>query len=242
MPSGEQVLKLNDHNQAEVRRMLLEGAPDYEVEAWLRTHNRNNKRQWVSAYTLGAFRINFLKQDPETLENLKKIYREKKREKVLVEKQALVRKTDEYLSAQEKIVDNIIDIQERFKWIHDKIIERIKILESKNFHFTNESVIVSYLKEMRGLMSDLQKSMNPLLGGDGKSGNVNINISQQQVEVGKAIREVVMSVLEEMSPELIPRFLDLFEQRMIQSGTLQQQQINVQVNQNTFVDKQLKVG
>jgi len=238
MPSGEAVLRLNDRNQAEVRKMLLEGAPSYEVELWLHEHNRTNKRQWVSAYTLDQFRKNFLKQDDEALDNLKKLYKEKKRQIVLAKKQDVVKRTDEYLTAQEKIVDNIIDIQERFKWIHDKIQERMKIVESKGYHFTNETVIVSYLREMRGLMGDLQKAMNPFTG-DGKNG-ININIAQQQSEGTRVLKDVVATVLEELQPELVPKFFDLFEQRLALVQGSAGNQVNVQINQQ-IVDKQLVV-
>lgn len=110
------------------------------------------------------------------------------------------------MQAKKKIADDIIDSEAEILNIHDKVWERIRILESEETKHLNDRVICDYLGQARSLLMDFAKLKEMQ---EKKAGDTNININMVQVnEQISILKQAIREALIEAGVEhVIPIFL-----------------------------------
>lgn len=230
--------KISAHpDKDEITERLLSGESVRSIAAWLRQKHSSNKRFWISYLTLQRFRQQHLQLHGKVLREIKETVQTVTAERVNEQRALSIQESKPYEAAKLQIASDVLGREQLILDLHDKVWQRIKMLENEDLNYKTETVIVQYISELRQLMGDYNKMLLDWTKIEKKTGDSQVNIqvimqeAEQQVNL---VKIVVKELLQDMQPELVPVFLDklrtkLEEQQAIKSvssGTI----VNVQVN------------
>jgi len=228
--SSRQGFTILQHKQkSDIDRMLLEGDSVEKVARWLKLQNPNTPKNWVSKMTLHHYRTNYLNVKGDVLAEIQAAKREQQEKQVVVRKQDAVKATAEYQEAKGRVVSEILDTSSTIIFIHDKIKDRIELIEQMEVKARNDEVICSYLGQLRGLLNDYHVIMKNLEKGGQTDIQVTIGEAQHQVE---AMKEAIRETLTEIAPELVPIFLQKLTAKLKEPGITsiaQQQTVSINI-------------
>jgi hypothetical protein len=222
----------------EISERLLAGESTKSVEKWLRQKYPHHSRKWVSYLTLQTYRTFNLNLRGEVLKEIKQQNRALTTQRINEKSEVDLKNKSEYIEAKNRIAANILDFNQEILKIHDKVWERIHIMEQQAVKHQNDRVITDLLSQARGLLVDYSNMLKKQ--EDHKSGGNTINIQlQQQVDqrLG-AMKRAIQKTLKEVAPELIPTFLDNLRMELETikdenglAGNTGGTSVNIQVNQ-----------
>jgi hypothetical protein len=195
---------LTHPDKDEITQRLLKGESVKSVDMWLKMKYPRTKKNHLSWVTLQIFRKNRLNLEGEVLSEIKEERKEQIKQAKEDQKKEIVAQTVGYMQAKKKIADDIIDSEAEILNIHDKVWERIRILEAEQTKHLNDRVICDYLNQARSLLMDFAKLKEMQ---EKRSGDTNINMVQvnEQISILKqAIRE---ALIEAGVEHVIPIFL-----------------------------------
>lgn len=204
MARGDCILTHPDKD--EITQRLLKGESVKSVDMWLKMKYPRTKKNHLSWVTLQIFRKNRLNLEGEVLSEIKEQRKEDIKQAKEEQKKEIVAQTVGYMQAKKKIADDIIDSEAEILNIHDKVWERIRILESEETKHLNDRVICDYLGQARSLLMDFAKLKEMQ---EKKAGDTNININMVQVnEQISILKQAIREALIEAGVEhVIPIFL-----------------------------------
>lgn len=217
MPRGDSVLEHKDKD--EITQRLLNGESVKQVDQWLKIKYPRTKKNWLSWMTLQAYRKERLNLEGEVLSEVKEERKELIKKAKEEQKQELVKQSAAYIKAKRKLAEDVIDAEQEIVKIHDKVWERIKLLEAEEIKHLNDRVICDYLNQARTLLMDFMKLREEQ---DKKAGDTNININMGQVNeqlniLKQAIRE---ALVEAGASHVIPIFLSKLNSKLQSTGAV----------------------
>jgi len=244
MAKGDSII--NHPDKDEITQRLLNGESVKQVDMWLKMKYPNTRKKWISWMTLQAFRKERLNLEGEVLSEIKEERKDLIKKAKEEQKQELVKQSLSYIQTKRKLAENVLDVETEIVNIHDKVWQRIKIMEQEETKHLNDRVICDYLNQARTLMMDFMKLReNQEKKAASNNTNININMGEvgQQLSILKqAIRE---ALVEAGAAHVIPIFLDklghklqgtnsdgVFENATVEGPVLHQTQTLNQVNIN----------
>lgn len=231
MATGDKIL--HHLEKDEIIRRLLAGESVRDVSEWLRAKYPKRSNMWVSYLTLQRFRSEQLNLKSEVLQEVKEARELLVSERVAEQKSLIVKETPAYQEAKLAIATDIVDRGKLILDLHDKIWQRMKMLEAEPINYKTETVITQYISEMRQLMGDYHKMLIDIQKiGKNSDSQVNVQVVMQQAESQiNTVKLVVKEILQELEPALVPVFIEKMKQRLSEVQRDSPQAIvNVQVN------------
>lgn len=234
MAAGDKVLAHPDCN--EIMERLAAGDSVDNVETWLRSRYPTNKNRWISYLTLQRFRQTHMNLKGQVLAEIKSEAHKISASKVEEQKHNAVVNSSAYETAKLTVAQGILNQNNLMLELHDKIWDRIRLMEAQEVNYKNDAVIVEYLSQLRQLMMDHHKVImdnNKVAAKNEGPTNVQVVIQEAQEQI-TTLKRIVLEILSEMDPSLIPKFLEKVRTQMqaavptnaSASGTT----VNVQVN------------
>lgn len=205
---------LRHPDKEEVIKKLLNGESVKEVEEWLKRKHPRQKRLHVSYMTLQKFRAEHLNIKGEVLEDIRNKRLQQDREEVEVASKLAIANSPHYQDKLDQIVSQEIDVARR-------LVEMDKLISSRIEHYYNvlatggsmkeDRIFIDYINTLKGIMQDWKKYIEGV--ADKKiEHNVSVQVVDNQVNI---IKEAVYEVLEELSPELVPIFIDKLGKKVL---------------------------
>lgn len=224
--------KIDAHpDKQELIERLLAGESVREAAAWLKQKYPANRRRWISYLTLQRYRQEHLNLKGQVLKEVKATAHELTAERVQDQRVIALRDSPEYDAAKTTIAKDILKKDQLILDIHDKIWQRIQLLEEEGTNYKNDAVICEYISQMRQLMMDYHKMVMDIDKASKRSEgptNVQVIVQQAQDQINM-LKKIVIEVLQEMSPELIPVFLEKVKEKMPGSPSAGNTTVNVRV-------------
>jgi hypothetical protein len=163
--------------------------------------------------TLQKFRSEHLNLKGDVLDDIKNRRSEVKKEADNAEVKMALSGSSHYKDMIEEIASGELDVARRF-------LELDKVMTSRVEYYYNllqsggtvkeDRVFLEYINSLRSLMQDWKKYIEGV--ADKKiEHNVNLNVINDQALI---LKEVIYEVLEEMSPDLIPIFIDRMNKKI----------------------------
>jgi len=204
---------LKHPNKEDIIKMLLDGDSVKEVESWIKEKYPRSKRFHVSYMTLQKFRSEHLNLKGDVLEDIKNKRVEVKRDIKEAETRMIVSNSSHYKEKIEEIASAELDVSRRLLELDRIITSRIEyyynLLENGG-SIKEDRVFLEYINSLRSLMQDWKKYIEGF--ADKKiEHNVNLKVVNDQVLV---LKEIIYEVMMDMSPELIPIFIDKVNKRI----------------------------
>jgi hypothetical protein len=203
---------LNHPDKEDLISKLLEGDSVKEVERWLREKYPRTKRLHVSYMTLQKFRAEHLNLKGEVLGDIKNRRTEVDKEAVEAETRMVIQNSSAYQRKIEEIADGNLDVSKRLLEMDSLINSRLEFyynLLQNGGTLREDKIFIEYINTMKGLMQDWKKYVEGV--ADKKiEHNININVVNEQAKV---LKETVIDVLSEISPDLITVFVERLEVR-----------------------------
>ena len=208
---NNKVLKHPD--KEDIVKKLLNGDSVKEVERWLKKKYPRSKRLHISYMTIQKFRSDYLNIKGEVLEDIKNKRAEIQKDVDDAETRMILSNSTNYKDKIEEIASSELDVSKRLLELDALITSRIEyyynLLQSGGT-IREDKIFLEYINTLKSLMQDWKKYIEGF--ADKKiEHNVNISVINDQVKV---IQEVVYEVLQEMSPELIPIFVNKVNSRV----------------------------
>jgi hypothetical protein len=204
---------LNHPEKEEIIKKLLSGDSVKEVERWLKEKHPRTKRLHISYMTLQKFRSENLNLKGEVLEDIKDKRTEIDQESKEAETRMIITSSSAYQQKIEEIASSELDVSKRLLEMDSLINSRIEYyfnLLQEGGSLREDKIFIEYVNTMKSIMQDWKKYIE---GFADKKIEHNINISVVN-EQAKILKEVVMDVLQELSPNLIPIFVDKLDYKM----------------------------
>jgi len=203
---------LRHPNKEEIISRLLAGDSVKEIERWLKKKYPRTKRLHVSYMTLQKFRSGHLDIKGEVLEEIKNRRSEVDREATDAEARMIIENSSAYQEKITEIASAELDVTRRLlemdKLINSRIEYYYNIL-SNGGGFRDDKIFLEYINTMKGIMQDWKKYIEGV--ADTKiEHNVNISVINDHASI---LKDSVLDVLSEMSPELIPVFIERVGER-----------------------------
>jgi len=204
---------LNHPDKEEIIRLLLDGDSVKEVERWLKRKYPKSKRLQISYMTIQKFRSEHLNLKGEILDDIKNKRAEVKKDVEVAETRMLVSSSSSYQDKIEEIASSELDVSRRLLELDALIGARIEyyynLLENGG-SIREDKIFIEYINTLKSLMQDWKKYIEGF--ADKKiEHNVNVNVINSQVN---ALKEVMYEIIQEMSPELIPIFINKVNKKM----------------------------
>jgi len=163
--------------------------------------------------TLQKFRSEHLNLKGDVLEDIKNKRVEVKRDIKEAETRMIVSNSSHYKEKIEEIASAELDVSRRLLELDRIITSRIEyyynLLENGG-SIKEDRVFLEYINSLRSLMQDWKKYIEGF--ADKKiEHNVNLKVVNDQVLV---LKEIIYEVMMDMSPELIPIFIDKVNKRI----------------------------
>lgn len=193
----------------EITEKLLSGESLQSVADWLKSKYPKRKKFWISYLTLQSYRKFHLNLEGEVLKEIKEQNRQMELQR-LEEKEAQTFKNNEqYQKVKKRVAENLLNVNEEILKIHDKVWERIHILEQQAIKHQNDRVITELLSQARSLLVDYSNMLKQQEDSEKNKGTtVNIQFKQQVDQKVGAMKQAIRKTLQIMAPELIPTFLE----------------------------------
>ena len=204
---------LNHPDKEEIIKLLLDGDSVKEVERWLKKKYPKSKRLQISYMTIQKFRSEHLNLKGEILDDIKNKRSEVKKSVEEAEVRMMVSSSSSYRDKIEEIASSELDVSRRLLELDALISSRIEyyynLLENGGT-IREDKIFIEYINTLKSLMQDWKKYIEGF--ADKKiEHNVNVNIVNNQVN---ALKEVMYEVIQEMSPDLIPIFVNRLNKKM----------------------------
>jgi hypothetical protein len=198
---------LNHPDKEDLIRKLLEGDSVKEVERWLKEKYPRTRRLHVSYMTLQKFRADHLNLKGEVLDDIKNRRTEVDREAVEAETRMIIQNSSAYQQKIDEIASAELNVSKRLIELDSLINSRIEYyynLLQDGGAIREDKIFIEYINTMKNLMQDWKKYIEGV--ADKKiEHNININVVNEQARI---LKETVIDVLQEISPDLITVFVD----------------------------------
>jgi hypothetical protein len=204
---------LNHPDKEEIIRLLLNGDSVKEVERWLKKKYPKSKRLQISYMTIQKFRSEHLNLKGEILDDIKNKRAEVKKDVEVAETRMMVSASSSYQDKIEEIASSELDVSRRLLELDALIGARIEyyynLLENGG-SIREDKIFIEYINTLKSLMQDWKKYIEGF--ADKKiEHNINVNVINSQVN---ALKEVMYEIIQEMSPDLIPIFINKVNKKM----------------------------
>ncbi len=213
---------LNHPDKEEVIKKLLEGDSVKEVERWLKEKYPRTRRLHISYMTLQKFRAEHLNLKGEVLDDIKNRRSEIDKESVEAEAKMIVHSSSAYKQKIEQIATDKLDVSKRLLEMDSLINSRLEFyynLLQTGGTLKEDKIFIEYINTMKGLMQDWKKYVEGI--ADKKvEHNINVNVVNEQARI---LKETVIDVLSEISPDLVTIFVEKLDGRTrVLDGSLYQ--------------------
>ena len=198
---------LNHPDKEELIRKLLEGDSVKEVEGWLREKYPRRKRLHVSYMTLQKFRAEHLNLKGDVLDDIKNRRHEIDKESIDAETKMVIHNSSAYQQKIDQIASNKLDVSKRLLEMDSLINSRLEFyynLLENGGTLKEDKIFIEYINTMKGLMQDWKKYVEGVADKRVEH-NININVVNEQARI---LKETVIEVLSEISPDLITIFVE----------------------------------
>jgi len=205
---------LNHPDKEDLIHKLLEGDSVKSIEAWIKKKYPRTRRLHVSYMTLQKFRKENLNIKGELLDDIKNKRIEIDKEAIEAETKMVLNNSSAYQKKIEEIATTELDVAKRLlemdKIIGARIEHYYNVLETGGGSIKEDKVFIEYINTMKSLMQDWKKYIEGV--ADHKiDHNININIVNEQAQ---ALKEVVLDILQELSPELVGVFVNKLDYKL----------------------------
>jgi len=204
---------LNHPDKEELIKKLLEGDSVKEVERWLKDKYPRTRRLHISYMTLQKFRGEHLNLKGEVLDDIKNRRGEIDKEASEAEARMVVKASSSYQQKIEEIASSELDVTKRLLEMDSLINSRIEYyynLLEQGGSLREDKIFIEYINAMKAILQDWKKYIEGV--ADKKiEHNININIVNEQAMI---LKESVLEVLQELSPNLVPIFIDKLDAKM----------------------------
>jgi hypothetical protein len=201
---------LNHPDKEDMIKRLLGGDSVKEVERWLKEKYPRSKRLHVSYMTLQKFRADHLNLKGDVLGDIKNRRTELDKEAIEAETKMVIHNSSAYQQKIEEIADGKLDVSKRLLELDSLINSRLEFyynLLENGGTLREDKIFIEYINTMKGLMQDWKKYVEGVADKRIEH-NININVVSEQARI---LKETVIDVLGEMSPELITVFVEKLE-------------------------------
>ncbi len=204
---------LNHPEREDIIKKLVNGESVKEVEKWLRKKHPRTNRLQISYATLQKFRKDHLHIEGDVLDKIKQAKKEQTLESGELETKAIIAASSAYQDKINEIVSNELDSNKKLLEMSALITSRMEYYFNSLNDGTNiqkDRMFLDLIGAQRGLVQDWKKYVEGV--ADQKiEHNININVINEQVTV---LKSIVFEVLQEMSPELIPIFVEKMNSKL----------------------------
>lgn len=203
---------LNHPDKEDLIRLLLEGESVKEVERWLKTKYPRTKRLHVSYMTLQKFRSENLNLKGDVLDDIKTRRVEVDKESLDAETKMVIHNSSAYQRKIEEIATEKLDVSRRLLEMDSLINSRLEFyynMLQNGGSLREDKIFIEYINTMKGLMQDWKKYVEGIADKRVEH-NININVVNEQARI---LKETVIDVLAEISPDLITVFVDKLENK-----------------------------
>jgi cysteinyl-tRNA synthetase len=205
---------LNHPDREDIISKLLEGDSVKSVEAWLKKKYPRTKRLHVSYMTLQKFRGENLNLKGNLLDDIKNKRTEVDREALDAETKLVIASSSAYQQKIDEIATSELDVARRLlemdKVIGSRIEHYYNLLDTGGGSIREDKVFIEYINTMKSLMQDWKKYVEGV--ADTRiDHNININIVNEQA---KMLKEVVLGILQDISPELVGVFVSRLDHKI----------------------------
>lgn len=190
----------------QIDKMILGGTALTQVVEEIHRRYRSKGHKKIGYATMHGYKKNFLQMTKE----MTKEARDTKGGALttMTAAEALDRqKEQDALTA-----DGPLNIEGTAKYIYNKILDRVAVMESQDAKHLNDKVIVDYLGQMRMLLVDFNNLVRAQ-EADGRGSSVTITIGQAE-HYASILKSCIQDVLVELDPALVPVFLRKLEERV----------------------------
>jgi hypothetical protein len=205
---------LNHPDKEDIIKKLLEGDSVKSVEAWLKKKYPRTKRLHVSYMTLQKFRGDNLNLKGDVLDDIKNKRIEVDKKALEAETKMVIDSSSAYQQKINEIAGTELDVTRRLlemdKLIGSRIEYYFNLLEKGSTSHRDDKVFIEYINTMKSLMQDWKKYIEGV--ADKRiDHNININVVNEQA---KMLKEAVLSVLQEINPELVTVFVTRLDHKI----------------------------
>jgi len=203
---------LNHPDKEDMIKRLLGGDSVKEVERWLKEKYPRSKRLHVSYMTLQKFRGEHLNLKGDVLGDIKNRRTELDKETIEAETRMVIQNSSAYQQKIEEIAEGKLDVSKRLLEMDSLINSRLEFyynLLEKGGSLREDKIFIEYINTMKGLMQDWKKYVEGVADKRIEH-NININVVSEQARI---LKETVIDVLGEMSPELITVFVERLDMK-----------------------------
>ena len=203
---------LNHPDKEDMIKRLLGGDSVKEVERWLKEKYPRSKRLHVSYMTLQKFRAEHLNLKGDVLGDIKNRRTELDKEAIDAETKMVIHNSSAYQQKIEEIAEGKLDVSRRLLEMDSLINSRLEFyynLLENGGTLREDKIFIEYINTMKGLMQDWKKYVEGVADKRIEH-NININVVNEQAKI---LKETVIDVLTEISPELITVFVERLDMR-----------------------------
>jgi hypothetical protein len=203
---------LNHPDKEDMIKRLLGGDSVKEVERWLKEKYPRSKRLHVSYMTLQKFRGEHLNLKGDVLGDIKNRRTELDKDAIEAETRMVIQSSSAYQQKIEEIAEGKLDVSKRLLEMDSLINSRLEFyynLLEKGGSLREDKIFIEYINTMKGLMQDWKKYVEGVADKRIEH-NININVVSEQARI---LKETVIDVLGEMSPELITVFVERLDKK-----------------------------
>ena len=203
---------LNHPDKEDMIKRLLGGDSVKEVERWLKEKYPRSKRLHVSYMPLQKFRAEHLNLKGDVLGDIKNRRTELDKEALEAETKMVIHNSSAYQQKIEEIAEGKLDVSKRLLEMDSLINSRLEFyynLLENGGTLREDKIFIEYINTMKGLMQDWKKYVEGVADKRIEH-NININVVNEQARI---LKETVIDVLSEISPELITVFVERLDTR-----------------------------
>jgi hypothetical protein len=204
---------LNHPEREDIIKKLVNGESVKEVEKWLRKKHPRTPRLQISYDTLQKFRKDHLHIEGDVLDKIKQARKEQVLESDELETMAIISASSAYQNKIDEIVSNELDTNRKLLEMSSLIGARMEYYFnslSQGSNIQQDKMFLDLVNAQRGLVQDWKKYVEGV--ADTKiEHNINVSVINEQVTI---LKSIVFEVLQEMSPELIPTFVEKMNSKL----------------------------
>lgn len=205
---------LKHPEKEEIIKRLLAGEPVKTIDTWLRKKYAKRKRLQVSWVTLQKFRKEHLNLHGEVLEDIKSAKEAMEKEAIAYETKKIISESNAYQKAINQIAEKELNaankLLEMDALINARLVYYFNLIENGGASIKEDKLFLEYIREYRSILESWKKYIEG--HADKKiEHNININVVNEQLNVLKGI---IFEILKDMSPELVPVFVERLNAKM----------------------------
>lgn len=206
--------KVLEHpDSEEIIKRLQDGESVKNIEALLKKRYPRQKRNHIGFMSLQKFRKEVLNINKELIEDIRQTKRDLEVQGRSENLKLKLSQSNAYQEKLKEIVNKELDTK-------SKLLEAVVLISSRveyYFNMINENpdlrsdkMLIDLLNAQRGFIQDYEKYIN---GAADKTieHNVHISVVNEQLTIFK---NIIFDVLQDMSPNLIPIFVDKINKKM----------------------------